>query len=68
MQATFEHRAGTHISVNTADDAWLFIDGRLVVDFGGLGRKSGSVRLDDLDLVPGQQYKLALFTALRCAL
>ena len=68
LRATFKHRPGPHVSVTTTDDAWLFIDGRLVVDHGGLGRRSGSVLLDDLDLVPGRQYKLALFTARRCAL
>jgi len=65
-QATFFHQAGARVSVATADDAWLFVDGRLAVDLGGLGPKTGGVALDALSLVPGQQYKLALFTAHRC--
>jgi len=65
-QATFFHQAGARVSVATVDDAWLFVDGRLAVDLGGLGPKTGGVALDALSLVPGQQYKLALFTARRC--
>jgi len=64
-QATFFHQAGARVSVATVDDAWLFVNGRLAVDLGGLGPKTGGVALDALSLVPGQQYKLALFTARR---
>ncbi len=38
-----------------------------MVDVGGLHQKeTGSVNLDDLDLVPGETYTIDMFHAERC--
>ncbi len=52
------------------DDVWVFINGRLAVDIGGVHvQEEGSVDLDataaSLGLVPGESYELVLFFAER---
>ncbi len=52
------------------DDVWVFINGKLAVDIGGVhGQQSGSVNVDqkaaELGLVAGQTYPLTLFFAER---
>ena len=52
------------------DDVWVYINGRLAVDIGGVhGQQFGSVNLDEqaesLGLTPGGSYPLKLFFAER---
>jgi fibro-slime domain-containing protein len=66
IRTVFKYKGGEYFNFRGDDDVFVFINGALVINLGGIhSAEPAQVNVDSLGLTPGQTYPLDFFSAER---